>query len=551
MRRYRLELPKEESVSWPTTTKKAEPDRSTRVVIMAAGGGARWKNHLGVPKQLAPVKGEPVIKRTIRLLKERGITDIWVTVKHKGQYGDLGVKEYVPVDNTYGIDRIYSSRELAPAIWLYGDVYYTEKAIDTILSDEHDFWFFGRYKKGRIKNNREMLAIKANSFVIKKAGELREMVKQGILRNPIGQTLHRYIEGGKPQSGTIKLPRFQYRDWLYFTEINDGTDDFDTPQQYDKFMAPMGVKRQPSKRRTHLRILGHVNNHNHHRGSYLALSELLDDLRGKGHETDMIDNDRQAGRKYAWADVIIVQRSAAQALKRLHPNKLKVCYVHNVHGALRYYDGFDLAIFNAENIQRKAKFSGKQTVVYPLHKHERYKTTPGDGMLLVNCLEEKGAEVFYELARRMPDRQFVACGGRPFRREAAPANVRFLPATNDMKIIYSQARIVLVPSRKSKTGWEESWGRVAIEAAVSGIPVIASENDGLRDSINWAGIFCDPYDVDEWEEAVKRLDDTYFYREQSEKVLARAQEVIGTTEKQVNELERMLRREGARYTSPN
>lgn len=233
-------------------------DITQRVVIMAAGGGSRWNNYLGIPKQLAPVNGEPIIKRAIRLLKDRGITDIWVTVRAKGQYGDLGVREYLNAkDNKYSIDRIYGARELAPAIYLYGDVYYTEQAMDIILSDMHKARFFGRRHPGKIKANREIYAIKADQGVIKKAMELRQQHIEGKVKNSLGGHLLIHCLG-------IPL-NIKRREYLadakllspLLTDIDDETTDFDKPAEYLAFLRlhkkkppqPMRSLRPPVTRR--------------------------------------------------------------------------------------------------------------------------------------------------------------------------------------------------------------------------------------------------------------------------------------------------------------
>ncbi|MEQ4489680.1 MAG: phosphoribosyltransferase family protein [Dehalococcoides mccartyi] len=215
-----------------------------RVVIMAAGVCRRWNNYLGIPKQLAPVNGEPIIKRTIRLLKERGISDIWVTVRTAGQYGDLGVREYVNLEyNQYSIDRIYGARELSPAIYLYGDVYYTEPAIDTILTDTNDFRFFGRRHAGIIKNNREIYAIKANSFIIQKAEELREMHASHQVLNSLGGHLLIHCLGIPINKRTKDHTADDAQLTPMLTDIDDETTDFDYPGEYIKFLK---ILKQPA-----------------------------------------------------------------------------------------------------------------------------------------------------------------------------------------------------------------------------------------------------------------------------------------------------------------
>jgi len=48
-------------------------------IIMADGDGKRWNNYLGIPKHLVEINGEPIIKRTVRLLKENGVNNIIIT----------------------------------------------------------------------------------------------------------------------------------------------------------------------------------------------------------------------------------------------------------------------------------------------------------------------------------------------------------------------------------------------------------------------------------------------------------------------------------------
>ena len=207
-----------------------------RVVIMAAGSGARWQNYLGVPKQLAPVDGEPLIHRTIRQLRERGITDIYVTVRQYGALGQLpgGVTEYVKPFNDYEIDRVYGAKDLVPCLFLYGDACYTDRAMDIILSDTHPYRFFGSSRPNGVKLWREMYAIKADAWLIAKCGELREMFRTGKLRRCIGQDLHYYVAGVPIKGNRFQSVACSFSD-DHYTALNDGTSDFDTPKDYDRW----------------------------------------------------------------------------------------------------------------------------------------------------------------------------------------------------------------------------------------------------------------------------------------------------------------------------
>ncbi len=111
---------------------------STRFIIIAAGNGSRWDNHLGIPKHYAMIDGEPIIERTVRLLKERGAQDIWVV---STKYDMPDARPYYPTLNpdNEDADKFISSQDIwsknRRTVVIYGDVYFTENAIDIILNE--------------------------------------------------------------------------------------------------------------------------------------------------------------------------------------------------------------------------------------------------------------------------------------------------------------------------------------------------------------------------------------------------------------------------------
>jgi orotate phosphoribosyltransferase len=214
-----------------------------KIVIMAAGEGFRWHNYLGKPKQLVEIDGEPLIKRTIRQLRARGLTDITVTVKLLGQYGDLGVPEHITSPNQLPIDRVWGARQFAPCIYLYGDVFYSDVALDIILGSEQPHWFFGKAIGNEVKNHREIYAIKADAFVIEKAGELRKLRQEGKVRYCLGQHLLIHCLGIPYSRNSKQHIATPAQLAPLFTEIADETTDFDTPSDYLRWINAM--RKQP------------------------------------------------------------------------------------------------------------------------------------------------------------------------------------------------------------------------------------------------------------------------------------------------------------------
>ena len=106
-----------------------------KYIIMCGGK----YDHFQTPKQLSVVNGETLLERTMRLLKENGITDIYISsnnpifkkygnlLEHENSYKYENGKIY-----GYWLDAYYPLNE--PCIYLHGDVYYSEDAIKKIIN---------------------------------------------------------------------------------------------------------------------------------------------------------------------------------------------------------------------------------------------------------------------------------------------------------------------------------------------------------------------------------------------------------------------------------
>jgi hypothetical protein len=149
----------------------------------------------------------------------------------------------------------------------------------------------------------------------------------------------------------------------------------------------------------------------------------------------------------------------------------------------------------------------------------------GDRITLINANENKGVHQFLELARRMPDRKFL--GVRPYYGNMTTplplgGNIEWVPFSDDIRTILRHTRVLLVPS------YYESFGRVAVEAMVNGIPVLYSKPakkspypggsiEGMQSWIGDAAIPCDRDRLEEWVAALDTLDDEETYASWSSK----------------------------------
>lgn len=93
---------------------------------------------------------------------------------------------------------------------------------------------------------------------------------------------------------------------------------------------------------------------------------------------------------------------------------------------------------------------------------------------------EKGQDIAIAAARLLPQVRFILAGDGPLREElriAAPPNVEFPGFVADLADFFSRIDLFVMPSR-----WE-AWGLAALEAMAYGVPVVASDIQGLAEIV--------------------------------------------------------------------
>jgi glycosyltransferase involved in cell wall biosynthesis len=194
-----------------------------------------------------------------------------------------------------------------------------------------------------------------------------------------------------------------------------------------------------------------------------------------------------------------------------------VLYVHDIEGTLPLFDDVkdQLAkvVTNSHFMAKRISemWSIEADVVYPVPDLKEYDKSRSTGrfITLFNPSPSKGLGIAHTLAsERFKERPFLFVEGfiDPdghgifLSRSGNLVHARRSP---DVATIYVMTQTVIIPSQ-----WEEPFGRIAVEAMHSGIPVIASRTGGLVESVGDGGILIDNFaDVDEWAAAIERLDD--------------------------------------------
>lgn len=199
-----------------------------KYIIMCGGKYDKFTT----PKQMTKVNGEVLVERTIRLLKENGINDIAISSKDE-RFDTFGVPRLVHENNWelkegktisgYWVDAFYPTSE--PVTYLYGDVYYSDYCIKTIVNTPtDDILFFASTKPCRpdyFKFWEEPFAFKVvNQEKFRRAIDIckRKRDRGETKREPISWEVYRVLNG-------IPINLHRIRD--NFIAINDVSTDVD------------------------------------------------------------------------------------------------------------------------------------------------------------------------------------------------------------------------------------------------------------------------------------------------------------------------------------
>lgn len=302
-----------------------------KYVIMCGGTYPKWRT----PRQFSKIRGEVIIERTIRLLKENGITDIAISTNDE-RFNNLGVKILKDPRNQFeqaGTDenKISSHSWLnayiplkEPCCYLHGDVYFSDEAIKTIIDTKvKDTMFFCSPDRVDVEEKcvmnpkgREPLAYKVvNQKIFRDAiNDILQMIDNGEFKNakckPIAWTLYRYLNGldiGKNAQNYGDLNNIFKNEGDYVI-INDYTTDVDTEKDIAK-----------------------IEKHLKFKGGIMVKEEALMDFRlgafDKLKDVERIDpNKNEKGMLYK-GDTFVCDEAMADYLDRNNPTQLSLAKI--------------------------------------------------------------------------------------------------------------------------------------------------------------------------------------------------------------------------------
>ena len=207
-----------------------------KYIIMCGGIYREWEQ----PKHLLKVGGETIVERTIRLLKDAGVTDIAISANdprfdgfgvpvrhHENQYDVAAYNRFTG----YWCNCFYPMDE--PACYVFGDVIFSPEAIRKIVSTEtEDIEFFASAPPFPLcyrKKWAEPFAfkVKDQQHLKRAVFETKAMDMAGVFRRkPLAWEFWAVVRGTDPNG----------IDYTSYTVINDYTCDIDNQYEIDELV---------------------------------------------------------------------------------------------------------------------------------------------------------------------------------------------------------------------------------------------------------------------------------------------------------------------------
>jgi glycosyltransferase involved in cell wall biosynthesis len=242
------------------------------------------------------------------------------------------------------------------------------------------------------------------------------------------------------------------------------------------------------------------------------------------------DDDPQAATYLSRASIIGFQNIGFEDALTIAKQYKKpaVFFIHATSAGKEFFNysgGWPIGIvYNSWTMMGDIGAPYKSYVVKPWVDQQRFQFTPANPhyVTLINLNESKGGRLLIDLARKMPDVQFLGVEGGYGEqiKDESVRNITYIPKTDRIENVYNQTKILLVPSEL------ETWGRVAVEAMTAGIPVIVNDVPGLRECTGNAGIIARREDVASWVNQIRKLlKSPSYYDEWSQRCVIRSKEL--------------------------
>jgi hypothetical protein len=207
-----------------------------KFIVGCAGPAQRWANHTGVPKHLVQIDGVPILHRTVSLLKEFGATDISILAIDE-RYRVEGTRFIAPTETAFKNTALGHSAEhwssTKDSVVILGDVYFSEEGMRKIVSHQGErINWFGRRGAGRSEKRwPEIFAISipphCHQELLASFPHVSREFEEGRIKRATGWECYRFLHN---------LPMDENLFSEDFTDIDDETEDFDWPADYEQWI---------------------------------------------------------------------------------------------------------------------------------------------------------------------------------------------------------------------------------------------------------------------------------------------------------------------------
>ena len=200
-----------------------------RYVIMANGQGRRWGDYLGKPKHLIEIDGETLLRRTTRLVKQADpAAEVYISSSSPASETQ-GAIRHSPLHSKHELDRFCYELITPHVCFLYGDTFYTEETLETIVDAKaNPLAFFG--------NNKSIVGVKSldDGYLKELLDTLFERIERGEIADAKGWDLFHLAQERSHGIDSAEL----------FVHVTGPTQDFNSPCDYLQFKAQMTGERQ-------------------------------------------------------------------------------------------------------------------------------------------------------------------------------------------------------------------------------------------------------------------------------------------------------------------
>lgn len=245
-------------------------------------------------------------------------------------------------------------------------------------------------------------------------------------------------------------------------------------------------------------------------GAFITTLELADELRRRGHDVAL---NPSAPRDH---DLTITHLGDPRSGSVSGPHFMMV------HGAnprrRRRLPRYDTIWFPSAALAGWYLNPPNRVVVPPPIDPYDYLTEPGEHVTLSQVSPAKGASRLRMFAQALPHIPFLGVSSNPPKQDLVLdrlPNVTMVPRFEDAREMFALTRLIIMPLGGL------SYGRVAVEASVSGIPTIATGLPGVREAMGDSATYVGASFLRNW---VSTIDRMYTSEAQYAKASAAAQE---------------------------